>query len=125
MHSYCYTPIYAPADGYITSSTWGNTVNVAPWESAYCINFKLKNPVTYNGKTIKTLWLGHLTGIRYRVQSDASSSIEVKQGELIGWMGYANAVHLHLTLDYNANIYTDEFTKFYSIGYNESRKAGQ
>lgn len=125
LHSYCYTPIYAPADGYITSSTWGNTVNVAPWESAYCINFKLKNPVTYNGKTIKTLWLGHLTGIRYRVQSDASSSIEVKQGELIGWMGYANAVHLHLTLDYNANIYTDEFTKFYSIGYNESRKAGQ
>lgn len=127
LHAPCHTPIYAPADGTIIDSRWGNTVNTATWESAYCINLELDNPITYNGKTIKVLWFGHMTGIRYRVHDGDSNTppIKVKQGDLIGWVGYANAPHLHLTLDYSCDIMTNVFDDFYSVKRNETRKAGE
>ena len=126
FHAKCYTPIYAAGDGTLRYSEWGHHgANQNYWETAYAITLTLDNPVSYNGKTIKDLWYGHMVGIRFRVPDNGSVNIKVKKGDLIGWMGFANAVHLHLTLDYDCNIYTDSLGKFFSIGYNEYREVGK
>lgn len=124
LHGKCYTPIYAPADGYLISSTWGGTVNRAPWESAYTISFQLDSPISFKDKTIRNLWLGHMTGIRYRANSEIGY-VHVKQGDLIGFMGFANACHLHITLDYNCGFMTKFVDEFYSIERGGYRAAGQ
>lgn len=118
------TPVYAPADGTIISSSWGGTTNRDFWETAYVIKIKLDNSISYNDKTIKELWLGHFAGIRYRVNS-SDESIHIKQGELIGWIGFANAPHLHLTLDYSCDLQTTACKAFYAIGHGELREAGK
>lgn len=125
LHAKCYTPIYAVADGYLRYSEWGHTVNRDYWESAYTITQVLDNPITVEGKKVKEIWYGHMTGIRWRVPDGSSDTVKVKKGDLIAWLGFANAPHLHITFDYSCNIMTSSIKNFYNINYNGTRKAGE
>ncbi len=98
------TPIYSPVDGNLYYSEWGQTVNTGGDETAYTVSIKLDKPFSYNGVTVNTVFLTHMSGIRYRCPSGKCKR-HVKQGELIGFVGTASgsaesigyAPHLHMT----------------------------
>ncbi|MEG2147113.1 MAG: M23 family metallopeptidase, partial [Bacilli bacterium] len=138
------TPIYAIADGTMEYSEWGHTVNKAKQETAYSVKIRFDNSFKYNGKWAKGIgksiayssgtktasyaFYTHMIGIRYRANSSIGTR-KVKQGELIGWTGYANAPHLHLSI-YDSNqkfqISTADMKKIYgTTGNSKMKKAGQ
>ncbi|MEG2510907.1 MAG: M23 family metallopeptidase, partial [Bacilli bacterium] len=138
------TPVYAVADGTIMYSEWGHTVNKAKQETAYSVKIKLDKIFEYDGKWAKGFtpnieyyngsrlasyaFYTHMIGIRYRANSSIGTR-KVKQGELIGWTGYANAPHLHLSI-YDSNqkfqISTADMKKIYgTTGNSKMKKAGQ
>ena len=132
-------PVYAPADGKIMYSEWGHTSNKGPNETAYSVQIKLDKPISYTGlwstgqndainKTdnITSIFLTHMMGIKNRITS--SSSVQVKQGELVGFTGVANNTpHLHMTLysDSSYGVYTPDIKKIYNLNSSTSKEAGK
>lgn len=103
------TPVYSPVDGTLNYSTWGHTANTGGDETAYTVSINLDKPIKINNVTVSTAFLTHMSGIRYRCNSNCNRKI--KKGELIGFTGNAGgtaetvsyAPHLHMTLHTKAN----------------------
>ena len=93
-------PVYAPADGTLSYSTWGHTRNKGYNETSYSINLRLSTPITVDGKTVNSIFMTHLSGIRYRCSNsdstDVNCNVSVKKGDLLGYNGTANSTpHVH------------------------------
>jgi len=128
------TPVYSPVDGTLIYSEWGHTVNKGSDETAYSVSISLDTPISYAGVNIKTIFLTHLCGIRYRC---SNCNQKVQKGELLGYTGNAAgdaasvgwAPHLHMTLydgsSYDNGVYTSNIQKLYNITSNTVRKAGE
>ena len=99
------TPIYSPVDGTLVYSEWGHTCNKGADETAYTVSIKMSTPTTFNGKTIDTVFMTHMSGIVYRC-APGTCNRTIKKGQLIGFTGNAAgtaessgwAPHLHITL---------------------------
>ena len=134
------TPIYSPVDGLIEFSSWGDTPNKGCDETAYTITIRLNEPIALNGKntdSIDSIFLGHLSGIRYRVDP-GTQSIQIKKGELLGFVGNAQgdpkvegwAPHLHASYFNNVKGYdtafldTQEIEKLYNVENGKNIKSG-
>ena len=103
------TPIYAVADGKITYSEYGHTVNTGAHETAYSVKILLDNPFTYGGVTYISAYYTHMqSNLVYNVAcnqhgGNKSNTISVKKGDLLGYSGTANyAPHLHFAFEGNA-----------------------
>ena len=130
------TPVYSPIDGTLVYSEWGHTANKGRDETSYSISIKSDKVVTYNGVKIDTVFLTHLSGIRYRC-SENKCNRKVSQGELLGFSGTASgdaisigwAPHLHITLypsnNYNGGLYSRTMEKFYNISSGKYREVGR
>ena len=95
------TPVYAIADGTLEYSEFGHVDKEwqNPPNTAYSLNYKLANPISYKGKTIKYVYYTHLKSVRYSQKDGVSSPRKVKKGELLGYSGIANnSSHLHISL---------------------------
>ena len=120
------TPIYSPVDGSLMYSEWGHTVNRGGDETAYTVSINLSDPITINGKKIATVFMTHMSGIRYRCATGACNR-NIKKGELIGFVGNAAgsatsvgwAPHLHMTFypygNYDAGLNTSSMERIYNI----------
>lgn len=105
----------------MTYSEWGHTSNRQGDETAYSVSINLDKPTTYEGVNIGTVFLTHLSGIRYRCNP---CNQHVKKGELLGFSGNASgrqvwAPHLHMTLypkdNYNGGLRTRGIESLYGI----------
>jgi len=130
-------PIYAPASGTARYSTWGHTVDRMHYETAYGVSILLDQPFQVTGswnkgsfkgtKTVTTIYLTHMVGIRYR----SDTGFTVAQGTLLGWAGTANlggawAPHLHITF-YTADgmaLYTPDMKSYFDLSGNGTKEAG-
>lgn len=129
------TPIYSPVDAILEYSTWGHTVNKGSDETAYSVTLTLEKPVKYAGVNIDTIFLTHMSGIRYRCEWGKCNR-KVKKGELLGFSGNAAgtassagwAPHLHMSLynssSYSTGIGTSSIEKLYNITSGTKRNAG-
>ncbi|MBE6147891.1 MAG: M23 family metallopeptidase [Firmicutes bacterium] len=119
------TPIYSPVDGILEYSEWGHTSNRGGDETAYSASIKLNTPITAQGKSITTIFLTHMSGIRYRCARGACNRT-VKKGELLGFVGNAAgtaqsvgwAPHLHMTFysgEYANGLYTSKMQLLYGV----------
>ena len=119
------TPVYSPVDGILEYSEWGHTVNRGGDETAYSVSIKLPNAINVQGKSITTVFLTHMSGIRYRC-ARGSCNRTVRKGELLGFVGNAAgtaqsvgwAPHLHITLysgSYSNGLYTSRIENLYGI----------
>ena len=142
------TPVYSPVDGVMIYSEWGHTMNKDTDESSYSISIRVSNPIKYNGVLLDTIYLTHMSGIRYRCD-DGKCNRKVKKGELLGFSGTAAGnrssngsadygmygPHLHITYyqnnpndsndGYDSGLYTSAMEQFYSIKTGVSRQAGK
>ena len=64
--AYFGTPIYSPVDGTLDYSEWGHTSNMGGDETSYSVSITMNKAVNVGGKTVKTIFLTHMSGIRYR-----------------------------------------------------------
>lgn len=120
------TPVYSPVDGKLDYSEWGHTSNRGGDETSYSISITLSKPTTVGNTTITSIFLTHMSGIRYRCTWN-SCNRNVKKGELIGFTGNAAgtsesvgwAPHLHATYypasGYDAGLRTANMESLYSI----------
>jgi LysM repeat protein len=94
------TPIYAIANGKITYSEYGHTVNTGKHETPYSVKILLDQTITYAGTSYPYVYYTHMqSNLVYNVGSSGSkpNTISVKQGQVIGYSGTANnSPHLHL-----------------------------
>ena len=130
------TPIYSPADGTLVYSEWGHTVNRGSDETAYSVTITCDKTVNYAGTAINTLFLTHMSGIRYRC-GWGQCNRKVKKGELLGFVGNAAgtsysvgwAPHLHMTMynsaNYSGGVRTSNIQRLYNITHNTKRNAGE
>lgn len=111
-------PVYSPVNGTLVYSEWGHTRNKGTVETSYTVTIAMDAPATVNGKQVSSIFLTHLSGITNRCARGECNK-KVKQGELIGFIGWANAGHLHMTVypgsDYNSGIYTSGIEALYNI----------
>lgn len=133
--SYFGEPIYSPVDGTLYYSEWGHTSNMGGDETSYSISINMTTPVTVGGKTVKTIFLTHLSGIRYRCAPGACNRT-VKKGELIGFAGNAAgttesvgwAPHLHMSIypagNYDGGLRTTAIEGLYNLSHGMTLKAG-
>lgn len=121
LAAYFGTPVYSPVDGTLVYSEWGHTSNRQGDETAYSVSINLDKPTTYDGVTIGSVFLTHLSGIRYRCNP---CNRKVKKGELVGFSGNASgrqvwAPHLHMTLhpkdNYGGGLKTEKIESLYGI----------
>jgi len=108
IHTPMGTPIYAVANGKITYSEYGHTVNTGSHETAYSVKILLDSPFTYGGVTYISAYYTHMqSNLIYNVAcsqhgGNKSNTISVKKGDLIGYSGTANyAPHLHFAFEGN------------------------
>ncbi len=102
IHCAMGTPIYACADGVITYSEKGHTVNNKPHETPYSVKIKLNTPITYGKYTYISAYYTHFSSLVYDVAegSKKSNTVKVKKGDLLGYSGTANyAPHLHFSFE--------------------------
>jgi len=60
IHAPMGTPIYAVANGKITYSEYGHTVNTGAHETAYSVKILLDSPFTYGGITYISAYYTHM-----------------------------------------------------------------
>lgn len=125
--AYFGTPIYSPVDGTLMYSEWGHTCNKGGDETAYSVSIRLDSAHTVQGQSVDTIFLTHMSGIRYRCSSTSSCNHKVKKGELLGFVGNAAgtsssigwAPHLHMTIypssSYNSGLTTWKIEALYGI----------
>ena len=127
------TPIYSPVDGTLTYSEWGHTSNKGGDETQYSISIAVSNPINVGGKRITTIFMTHMSGLRYRCARNQCNKM-VKKGELLGFVGNAAgstesvgwAPHLHMTF-YAADgsaIQTAPVEQLYNVSSGQSIVAG-
>ena len=112
------TPVYSPVDGVLRYSTWGHTHNKGGDETAYTVSINLDTPIKVDNVTVATVFMTHMSGIRYRCEKNCNQKI--KKGELIGFTGIANSSpHLHMTFyaknNYNNGLTTNAMERLYNI----------
>lgn len=129
------TPVYSPVDGTLEYSEWGHTGNTGGDETAYSLSILMDRPVTVSGKKISTIFLTHLSGIRYRC-SRGTCNRKVKKGELLGFTGNAAgsattggwAPHLHMSMypsgQYDQGLRTKEIEQLYNLTSGMTLNAG-
>lgn len=125
--TYFGTPIYSPVDGTLMYSEWGHTSNKGGDETAYSVSIRLNKAQTVQGQSVDTIFLTHMSGIRYRCSSISSCNRKVKKGELLGFVGNAAgtstsigwAPHLHMTIypgsNYNSGLTTWKIEAIYGM----------
>jgi len=134
------SPIYAPISGTLIYSEWGHTPNQRSHETPYSVSIKLDTPIQIDGKNVDTVFLTHMSGIRYN-QEEIKNGMRIEQGELIGFMGNGAGSpndgtvnwgpHLHMTFydssigfD-NGSISTETMEQIYNIEPGDKRNAGE
>ena len=129
------TPIYSPVDGTLEYSEWGHTGNTGGDETAYSLSILMDRPVSFNGKTIGTIFLTHMSGIRYRCSRNACNR-KVKKGELLGFVGNAAgsattggwAPHLHMSMyptgNYDQGLMSKDIESLYNLTSGMTLNAG-
>lgn len=129
------TPIYSPVDGTLEYSEWGHTGNTGGDETAYSLSILMDRPTNVGGKTIGTIFLTHMSGIRYRC-GRGSCNRKVKKGELVGFVGNAAgsattggwAPHLHMSMyptgKYDQGLMTNEIESLYNLTSGMTLNAG-
>lgn len=133
--AYFGTPIYSPVDGTLEYSEWGHTGNTGGDETAYSLSILMDKPTNVNGKTIGTIFLTHMSGIRYRCGRGGCNR-KVKKGELLGFVGNAAgsattggwAPHLHMSMyptgKYDQGLMTNEIEQLYNLTSGMTLNAG-
>lgn len=122
------TPVYAPVSGQLVYSEWGHTQNQNCNETAYSVKIKLDKPFNYNGYSINYIYMTHMMGIVSHC-SQSSCNRRINQGEIIGFVGWANATHLHVTFCVDSGCgsnspKTSTIEKIYSISSGTKREVG-
>lgn len=128
-------PVYSPVDGTLDYSEWGHTSNMGGDETSYSISITMNKAVNVGGTTVKTIFLTHLSGIRYRCSSGTCNRT-VKKGELLGFAGNAAgttesvgwAPHLHMSIypagNYNGGLRTSKIEGLYNLTHGMTLQAG-
>ena len=95
------TPILAAADGVIDYAEYGHTSFKRSSDTAFSVRIKLDTPVVVNGISFPYIYHTHLQeNLTWHVPQNSSNKPRVKKGDVIGYMGHANADHLHISVAY-------------------------
>lgn len=133
--AYFGTPIYSPVDGTLDYSEWGHTSNMGGDETSYSVSITMNKAVNVGGKTVKTIFLTHMSGIRYRC-ARGTCNRTVKKGELLGFVGNAAgdtysvgwAPHLHMSIypsgNYDGGLRTTAIENLYNLKRGMTLQAG-
>jgi hypothetical protein len=90
------TPVVATASGLIVFSGADPTGRCALPDANGAVLIDLDRPLDYKKTLYPYAWYTQLSRLRFNVPSDATSSVHVQQGELIGWTGCGGRLpHLH------------------------------
>ena len=122
------TPVYAPVSGQLVYSEWGHTQNQNCNETAYSVKIKLDKPFSYAGYSINYIYMTHMMGITSHC-AQSNCNRRINQGELIGFVGWANATHLHVTFCVDSGCgsnspKTSTIEKIYNISSGTKREVG-
>ena len=94
------TPILACADATIYYSEPGHVKTYAN-ATEFSVKLKLDNPVKVNGETFEYVYYTHMQkNLTYYVPIGAKDKPKVKKGDVIGYVGFANADHLHVSVSH-------------------------